>query len=260
MEAWMIERKSCRRYLDQRVPEAIFEAIETQKENFQFPHHQQFDWGVTLIKEGAQVSSHFTGPISRYVCVKAPHYLLLSCAPQENDSFLIGFLGQCFVRMFTELGIATCWVGFPIKDELAHSLGVPTRHHYKVMIAFGHSEAQVHKPAIDKPSGHKRKTLSQIGYNGQEEDQWLYEALNVAPSAVNTQPWYLEHKQGSYHYYVTKKSLLSHLISKMNAIDMGIGFYHIYSTIKSNGYRMSWEFEVENSNIGRQLLHFKYFE
>lgn len=256
MTTWMYQRKSCRSYQPIGVDQSVFAEIEQTKSRFQFPHHQAFDYSVVLVEEGALIQSTFTGLISRYVAVKAPHYLMLSCAPQQHDAFLIGFLGECFVRRLTELGLGTCWVGHHLDRDKALSLGMPDHHDYKIIIAFGYPDSE----AALAEKKHKRKTLGQLGYGGDASDLWLYQALQLAPSAVNTQPWKLVHHDGQYHYLLSKNHLLSALLRDKNAIDMGIGFYHLYDAIKARGFRMSWDFGSLGKEGPSSVLHFKFFE
>lgn len=255
MEQWMQYRKSCRKFQDGPVSDVVLAHIEALKSEFQFPHHQQFSWQVTTLVDPKPVTDTYTGLISRYVSVRAPHYLMLSCVAQEKDSFLIGFLGECFIKHLTLLGIGTCWVGHHLKRDQALALGMPPEHTYKILIAFG-----MPQEPLDLVVATKRKTLFEIGYPDDENEKWLYEALQSAPSAVNTQPWYLKHLEGRYHYYLNKKHLLSPVLKGMNAIDMGIGFYHLYDAIKGRGFRMSWDFDHLEESSGSKVLHFKYFE
>lgn len=256
MDNWIYRRKSCRKYQERAVDKAVLVQIQKTKETFQFPHHQQFDWAAVVITEGAAVQRTFNHLMSRYVSVYAPHYLLLSCAPQDNDAFLIGFLGEHLVKGLTEIGIGTCWVGHSMTKNDAVALGMPEHHEYKILIAFGYPESQ--EDLADQK--HKRKSLEQLGYSGDPSDLWLYTALQLAPSAVNTQPWHLEHREGQYHYLMNKKHLLSGLLKGKNAIDLGIGFYHIYDAIKGRDLRMSWDFGKSTDKSPQSVLHFKFFE
>lgn len=256
MENWIYRRKSCRQYRQMPVDKAVLLEIQQAKEAFQFPHHQQFDWAAVVVTEGTEVHKTFKGLISRYVSVIAPHYLLLSCAPEANDAFLIGFLGEYMVKRLTELGVGTCWVGHSLAKPKAVELGMPEHHDYKILIAFGYPESETALASQE----HKRKDLAQLGFGGDPSDLWLYTALQLAPSAVNTQPWHLEHRDGQYHYRLNKKHLLSGLLRDKNAIDLGIGFYHIYDAIKARDLRMSWDFGKASDKPPQSVLHFKFFE
>ena len=46
----------------------------------------------------------------------------------------------------------------------------------------------------------------------------------MAPSSVNSQPWYFTHEGDTIHAYCTKASI----IPDMNRIDMGIALAHMY--------------------------------
>ena len=71
---------------------------------------------------------------------------------------------------------------------------------------------------------YKRKSLSEIS---DQEDKKL-EPARLAPSSVNSQPWYFIHEDDKIHVYCVNQKLLKYL-GNMNRIDMGIALTHLYT-------------------------------
>ena len=55
------------------------------------------------------------------------------------------------------------------------------------------------------------------------------EALRLAPSATNSQPWYVTHDGDTLHIWREELGLIKQrTLGRMNKIDMGIGLCHLY--------------------------------
>jgi hypothetical protein len=102
------------------------------------------------------------------------------------------------------------------------------------LIAFGKSEEMTRDV-----SDFKRKSLSEIS---DFEDEKLIPA-QLAPSAINSQPWYFKHTSDGFDVYQIKQNILKRQILKnWNPIDVGIALSHLYVSNEN-----TFEFEVKNS-------------
>ncbi len=62
-------------------------------------------------------------------------------------------------------------------------------------------------------------------FKGSEE---LLEAVRLAPSATNSQPWFLKGDNNLIHIYAIKPGILRSLVAKKYIpIDVGIALYHL---------------------------------
>ena len=80
----------------------------------------------------------------------------------------------------------------------------------------------------------------------------------MAPSAINSQPWYFKHSGNGFDVYQVKQNILKRqILKKWNPIDMGIALAHMYlaneNTFKFNiktdfekikGYTYIGSFEI----------------
>ena len=71
----------------------------------------------------------------------------------------------------------------------------------------------------------KRKGLSKIS---DVEDEQLIPA-QLAPSSINSQPWYFKHSDDGFDVYQVKPNFLKRqFVKKWNSIDVGIALAHMY--------------------------------
>ena len=91
---------------------------------------------------------------------------------------------------------------------------------FVIVISFGKSD----KMTRDKDS-FKRKPLCEIS---DSNDKRLIPA-RLAPSAINSQPWYFKHSGKDFDVYQVKQNILKRqILKKWNPIDVGIALAHMY--------------------------------
>ena len=89
------------------------------------------------------------------------------------------------------------------------------------MLAFGYPKENPHRTKI---SDFKRKSISKIS---DIADKRL-EPARLAPSSVNSQPWFFVHEKDIIHIFCVQKGLFSKVLGDLNLIDAGISLSHIY--------------------------------
>ena len=98
---------------------------------------------------------------------------------------------------------------------------VPEGMKLAVMMAIGIPDDVPERTAAD----FKRKVMTEIA---DQPDNRL-EALRLAPSATNSQPWYVTHDGDTLHIWREELGLIKQrTLGRMNKIDMGIGLCHLY--------------------------------
>ncbi len=211
-------RKSVRKFNPQPLSEGILADILTFAEQTQalFP-----DIGVQW---------RLCGPddIEGYA-QKAPHYLLFFS--EEKPGFLqnAGFRCQQVDLYLSSKGIGACWLGVAkakVRPEPPFS--------YVVMLAFGPAAEAVHR----SPEGFRRKALSDIS---EGEDPRL-ESARLAPSAMNSQPWYFCCQNGEIQVFRKKLGAIRGVfLARMNQIDIGIALCHIYLASEAQGNSFAFQ-------------------
>lgn len=139
---------------------------------------------------------------------------------EERDGYLenVGFmLAQLDLWLQSE-GFGSCWVGIARMKNISEKINSDGMK-YVIMLSVGYPNTAYRNGAED----YRRVSLDEISDNG---DMRL-EPARLAPSSVNTQPWYFVHGEGVIHVY---QKLLARTAGfrRMNRIDVGIALAHMY--------------------------------
>ena len=142
---------------------------------------------------------------------------LITIYSEETDGWLenVGFLFQQMDLYLQTLGLGVCWLGMG-KMNPKNAPEVEGMK-FVIMLAFGHPKGDQLR---HDGKGFKRKSLEQIADRADPK----LEPARLAPSSVNSQPWYFTHEGEKIHVYCTQKGMAGY----MNRIDMGIALAHLY--------------------------------
>lgn len=205
-------RKSCRKYLDEEIDYSLIDEIIANVK----PLDEGFEYRYEIFKKDeVNVRTRWS----------APYYLALFCRNNSLNKVNIGFVFQQVCLHMQALGIGNCWVGLASLKE--------KNPEFSIMISFGKSNEMTRDI-----SAFKRKKLSEIS---DFEDERLIPA-QLAPSAINGQPWYFKHAEDGFDVYQKMPNIIKRqLVKKWNSIDVGIALAHLYVE-NENAFR----FEVKS--------------
>jgi len=142
----------------------------------------------------------------------APYYLALYSEKKGNYMENIGFVFQQLSLYLQSIGIGSCWVGMASPKVKSDD--------FIITMSFGRSD-----DITRELSRFKRKSLMKIS---DMEDERLIPA-RLAPSAINSQPWYFKHVDDGFDVYQKKQNILKRQVLKnWNPIDVGIALAHMY--------------------------------
>lgn len=164
-------------------------------------------------------------------CWNSPYYLALYSEKKDNYLENIGFVFQQVCLYLQRIGIGSCWVGMG-------SLKVKNPD-FVILIAFGKSDNMTREL-----SDFKRKKLAEIS---DFEDERLIPA-QLAPSAINSQPWYFKHTGDGFDVFQIKQNILKRqVLKKWNPIDVGIALAHLYVS-NADTFEFEMRGDVERIN------------
>ena len=212
LESQIYVRKSCRKYLDDEIDMTpIKEFIPKAK-----VLNSDIDYSYKILtKDELSIRTRW----------KAPYYLALYSEKKENYGVNLGFIFQQLSLYMQSIGIGSCWVGMATVKQKDPN--------FVITIAFGKSD-----DLTRDLSKFKRRSLSEIS---DMEDERLIPA-QLAPSAVNSQPWYFKHTDDGFDVFKAKHNIVKQkIIGKWNDIDMGIALSHLYISNPD-----AFEFEFKN--------------
>jgi nitroreductase len=201
------KRKSTRKYDMTPLGAAILEEIS--------------DFTNTLkpLYEGIKTRCEFTEPENvkkNMLTVSAPHYILISSEKKDGSLMNAGFMFQQMDLFIQSRGLGSCWLGSAKPVEMANN-----EFEFVIVLAFGKPQGSPYREL----SGYKRKALSEISANADER----LEPARLAPSGINSQPWYFRSDGNDIHAYCAKHGAIkARVYERMNKIDMGIALAHLY--------------------------------
>ena len=209
-------RKSVRSYTNEPVDAATLQKIE------------EFVAGAKPLYPEIKVKMEIV-PRNQVKCIcpwTTPQ--LVTIFSEEKPGYLenAGFIFQQLDLYLQSIGIGACWLGMGTLTaddvfEKQRKDGLK----YVMMMAFGYPKG---KALRNGKEDFKRKALAEIA---DIQDEQL-EPARLAPSSVNSQPWYFVHEEDKIHAYCAHKGLLSKKLGNTNQIDMGIALAHMYLTNK----------------------------
>ena len=149
---------------------------------------------------------------------KTPHFIAIFSDNSDEGLLNVGFMYQQLDLYAQSKGLGTCWVGL---GSLTDAEPVPEGMKLAVMMAVGIPDGVAERT----PADFKRKEMREIT---DQPDERL-EALRLAPSATNSQPWFVTHVGDTLQIWREELGLIKQrTLGRMNKIDMGIGLCHLY--------------------------------
>ena len=191
-------RKSCRSFTNVPVDAATIDAIKSFPMKPLYPDIK-VHWDIVPRNQ------------VKCICPWTTPQLITICS-EETEGYLenIGFLFQQIDLYLQTLGLGVCWLGMGrINPKTAMDVeGMK----FVIMLSFGHPKGD---PLRHELKSFKRKTMEQIT----DRPDAKLEPARLAPSAVNSQPWYFTHEGETVHVYCRNAG---------SCLDAGIALAHLY--------------------------------
>jgi hypothetical protein len=234
----IFKRKSIRKYDMKDLPASTMTEI-LKFSNAAKPLDETIKYDFTLLS---------TADVKNILPIKAPHYLCLYSEKKENYLMNAGFILQQIDLYLSANHLGCCWLGMakPSKQVPANKNGLE----FVIMLAFGNAAESLHRV---NASEFNRKSLSAISNIASAEN--LLESVRLAPSASNSQPWFLSGKAEEIIVSREKLNIIKSVIyDKMNQIDIGIALYHLWLAIGHQGKNISFDFEPAPAPNGYEFM------
>ena len=205
-------RKSCRSFTNVPVDPATLETIKTFSMKPLYPEIN-VHWDIV--------------PRNQVKCIcpwTTPQ--LITIYSEESEGYLenVGFLFQQMDLYLQTLGLGVCWLGMGRMNPKTTTAVEGMK--FVILLAFGHPKGDTLR---HDPKRFKRKSMEQIT----DKPDPRLEPARLAPSAVNSQPWFFVHEGDTIHVYCAKKG---------SRLDAGIALAHLYVS-NADSFRF---FEAEN--------------
>ena len=137
---------------------------------------------------------------------------LIAIYSEEAEGYLenIGFLFQQMDLYLQTLGLGVCWLGMGRMNPKSAPEAEGMK--FVILLAFGHPKGDQLRHDL---KGFKRKAMDKIT----DTPDPRLEPARLAPSAVNSQPWYFTHEGDTIHVWCSKKG---------SRLDAGIALAHLF--------------------------------
>lgn len=203
----IFKRKSCRSYTDMPVSGSLLDQVKATVLQPLYPQIKTH-WEIVPREQVRCLCPWTTPQVITIYSEKKPGYL-------ENA----GFLFQQLELQLQCLGLGVCWLGMGrlASQGARHIDGME----FIIMLAFGFPKASALR---ESPEAFKRKLPAQIA----DRPDPRLEPARLAPSSVNSQPWYFTHEDDTLHVFCAHKGVLKFALNDMNRIDIGIALAHLY--------------------------------
>lgn len=172
---------------------------------------------------------------------KAPHYLALFSETKDGYLTNAGFMLQQMDLFFSANGFGSCWQGVakPTKEMLNRS-----KLEFVILLAFGKPKERLHRESVLE---FQRKPFG--GITNLKAADSLLEPPQLAPSAMNRQPWFFTGSVSTLHAYRVKSSILTaFMLEKVDKISIGIAICHIWLAAKHFGKEVEFISDKEAQN------------
>ena len=206
----IFKRKSIRKYNNSPLDESVLTQISEEINNLT-PLYDDIKIDVKIIS-GDDVKLRGMK--------QAPHYLAIFSEKKEGYLTNIGFMLQQIDLLFSASGIGSCWQGIPSPN--GHVIKSSDLK-FIILIAFGMPTEPLYR---EDTSEFKRKSLENI--TDIKDANELLEPVRLAPSAINSQPWFFTGTKDMIQACTNKPNFLkSVFVNKYIPIDVGIAIYHL---------------------------------
>lgn len=180
--------------------------------------------------------------------IKAPHYICLFSEKKEGYLMNAGYLLQQMDLYFSANNLGSCWLGMAKLSKAVPNL--KNGMEFVIMLAFGNTTEQLQRRDV---SEFKRKSMSSIS-TVTGADEWL-EPVRLAPSASNTQPWFLSGNKSEITVSREKLNLIkAPLYGRMNQIDIGIVLCHLMLSLEHHGKTATYDFHKTDVPNGYEFM------
>ena len=177
---------------------------------------------LTPLNASIPLSWHFTQKAKGKFKAEAPHYLIISGSGTPGEMEEAGFRFEQLVLWLDTEGIGSVWLGSTKDAEKSDT------ESNLITLAFGKTAESLHR-TVDEFS---RKPIESI--TNAPEDECM-QAVHLAPSGMNSQPWYFEKTANKVLVYQQKLKPPLSFVYKLADLDMGIALCHYALACQQEG-------------------------
>lgn len=153
----------------------------------------------------------------------APHYLLSYCIPAIEAYANVGYVLQKADLYIQSIGLGSGW--------FMNAKPKTDKGNFCIALAVGNTDMPIRK----NPDEFKRMAASDIS----KHDNSITQAVRLAPSSLNSQPWKLSFQKGKVIVHDAGRGMKRIILkNKLNKIDVGIAARHAVIALEQEGKKI----------------------
>ncbi|MPW25563.1 nitroreductase [Alkalibaculum sp. M08DMB] len=264
-------RHSVRTYNTEKLSGEIKQKLSEYADDIKGP----FDARVRLESiDSFDILEKASGRIGTYGVIKgAQDYIAGIVESGDNDLEQLGYILEKFILYGTSLDLGTCWLGGTFKrSDFAKLVTLHENEKFLIVTPIGYARQK--RSIVDSlmrfsAGSNNRKPWEELFFNENwsnyldEKCEVNYanalEAVRLAPSASNKQPWRILKRGNKYHFYLkSNKGYSDRLGFNIQRIDMGIAMCHFELALKELGIYGNWVIEDQDVVVGSSIENLTY--
>lgn len=194
-----------------------------------------------------------------------PSYIFGVVKGSERSFINYGYVMERFVLELTKAGFDSCWLGASFSRKLLYDkFELNEQDTIPAVIAFGHNKqgkSNFIQTYVIGNNAHKRVAFDKLFFYEELQKPltkemlslWEHplEAVRLAPSAMNKQPWRAIVDEKGVHFYLKPVKSFN-----FQYIDMGIGLLHFDLVREEKGIFGTWKQVDKNINGLKYITSF----
>lgn len=246
------KRTSVRSYKNQELSNEIREDILNHLNNTKGPFNVNVRFSIVDLND----KSLDNLKLGTYGIIRGCNVFIATAVKKDPRSMeQLGYRLESGILYAASKGLGTCWLGGTFKrEEFKKAINLKDEEILPIITPIGY--AREGRSIIDSivkfSSGSKnRKGFEEIFYNKgfqnalSRKDAGMYEeafeAVRLAPSAVNAQPWRIIMDNNKFHFYIKRKKAYKETVPyDIQKIDIGIAMCHFELAINELGFKGKW--------------------
>jgi nitroreductase len=243
-------RKSCRNFSVEPVAEKTMQQIkDLLKQAYRGPLGNEINFRIIDFSKN---TDEYNGKLGTYGIIKGARIFIGGAITESTDAYID--YGYCFEKIIlelTEMGLGTCWMAVAAKKEIVRSTfesnyGISKNEMVPAVSPFGYAKEKdgflqaFVRIAMRTNSRKAWEELFFDGFDGKPISKNIIgkysealDAVRVAPSAVNKQPWRVYKEKDSQNFHFYRKG--------GHPIDMGIAMLHFELAARQTGLEGEWK-------------------
>jgi hypothetical protein len=186
----------------------------------------------------------------------ARYFIAGSVVPDKNTFLDYGYCLEKIILAMTGMGLGTCWLGGTFdRSEFARAIGLPEGHSIPAVTPVGYATSirglgdQIVRLSAGSANRLPWKNLffdHELGHPLTQQDTGkaahLLEAVRLAPSASNRQPWRIFRDVDIFHFALARTPGYrnKYISADLQMVDMGIAMSHWDLAAAETGIRSVW--------------------